>query len=149
MDSEKPLIFISYEDAEARDYAVEAKGAFEACGFRAWVWDSDRPRTGEAREEMARNIRDCNHFAHICTKGSERSRGQRIERRLAYGLEKDDPPLLLTFDESYIPLVYKGHIYNIVSPRNFREECRKVAEDLLRQQRLEAEVRATEEGESI
>ena len=145
----KPLAFISYETTEARAYATRAKQVFEQCGFRAWVWHSDRGQTGYVQAEMAANIDDCDYFVHICTEGSNGSKGQCYEREMAWACEKV-PPVILAFDPSFIPLEWRPYIYNLVAPRNFDKVCSEVASKLARQQRLGTRVAACRrEGEAL
>jgi hypothetical protein len=146
-----PLVFVSYEYEEARRYADQAKEAFESQGYRTWVWHHDRKTHGYVHDDIMDAIEDCDFFLYICTQGSDASTGQSFERDYALGCGKD-PPILLAFDDKYIPRMHKKRqvYHNPVTEGNFTEVCAQVADDLSSRPQLERRVAGlAEEAESV
>ena len=143
-----PLVFISYQDSEARQYALSAKSLIESKGFRAWVWHCDRKSAGYVLDEIMDAIEESSFFLYIATKSSEKSRGQGFERRYAWDQGRD-PAFVLAFSEDYISREHRVEIWNIVTEATFAEVCEKVAAELPKYRLVETEVTVIQEGESL
>ena len=140
-------IFISYETGTGLEYAREAKRVFTEAGYQAWMWEDDHKVIGYPHEDILYNLEACDFFLCICTQATETSEGQRFERNHALRLNKQ--PLILTFNSTQIPDVLKAHIYNQVTPCTFEEECRKLAHNLDKYERLTTTAGFKAEGETV
>lgn len=150
------LVFISHPD-KASGYAARASTIFKGHGYRTWLWDHDRPARGQLDVELYKAIGQCDYFAHICTRHSRRSEGQRNERQFAELQEKQPffllvfrPTFHLVFKPNFIPRDVKHRaIYNEVSARTFDDDCTKAVQRLLRQQKPRPEATQANEGSPI
>lgn len=147
MNDHTKLVFVSYELEEAREFADQAKQVLENRGHRTWVWHHDRKAYGYLVDDIMDAIEACDFFLHICTRGSNGSRGQAFERDYAYGCGKD-PPILLTFHQQYVPRMHKGRdvYYSPVTTANFADECMKVADQLSNEQLPERRIAVEREA---
>jgi len=135
VDDVGPLVFISYQGQDGLAYAIKAKRILIGCGCRAWVWEDDHASPGDVQLEMVDNIEACHYFLDICTSGSAESRGQEYERLQAWKYDKI-PPVILAFNDSFIPRRWGGYDRYLVSEDTFAGKCQRVGDDLRHQQRL-------------
>ena len=138
-------IFLSYDHKTGLEYARKAKRVFSEAGYRVWMWEDDHKPTGYPREDIVDNIEACDVFLCICTQGTDTSEGQRFE--INYPPTWTKQLLILTFDCTYVPKVLKSDIWNPVTPRNFEEDCRRLAHDLDNYARLTKAAGFDGEGE--
>jgi hypothetical protein len=153
---EMPLVFISHAD-QASEYASRASTILESSGYQTWVWDHDRPARGDLDIALFKAIQQCKYFAHICSRNTRRSDGQRVERLFAKVLEKE-PFLLLVFKEKFL-LVFKRNfvpndiddrtLYNEVSHEWFDQDCKRAIERLGREQLLTGGAQEITEGQPL
>lgn len=127
-------VFVSYEHSDALAFATEARSVFRDAGYDAWVWEYDRSLLGYVAEGIDEQIRRCDWFLYIATKGSDGSRGQRDERNRAVYLHKEI--VVLAFDRKYVSSILESRVYNLVSPETFSDVCHRLAGELRHQQRL-------------
>ena len=147
MSEDNALIFISYAD-EATNYATQAKEVFESNSYRTWVWEYDRPGSGDRDDILMAAIQACDQVAFICTPSTRKSEGQIKEGAWAKAFGKV-PPILLAFHPEYILEMFSTpKLFNLVAIDSFRDDC-QTAIGLLERRQPFPEAREASEGDPV